>query len=76
MSENTARRWHKMTSLMLRIHRSEKGSVSLETVLVIGAVALPILIFLIKFGWPQVRSMFESRTNDVDDSIELLKAGQ
>ena len=41
-----------------RIHRNEAGAVSLETILVIGAIALPILIFVLKFGWPKVREYF------------------
>ena len=68
--------WHHLKSLFARIHRSETGAVSLETVLILGAIALPVLIFLIKFGWPQIRSMFENRTYDADRSIEAMKAGQ
>ena len=44
-----------------RIHQDEEGSVSLETVLIIGAIALPILIFLIKVGWPQDQGLFQQR---------------
>lgn len=41
--------------LLSRVHRDQRGAVSPETVLIIGAIALPILIFLIKFGWPRNR---------------------
>lgn len=68
--------WRQLKSLGMRLHRSENGAVSLETVLILGAIALPVLIFLIKFGWPQIRSMFENRAGDADRSIEALKAGQ
>ena len=33
---------------------------SLETVLILGAIALPILIFLIKVGWPTVQNYFNT----------------
>ena len=38
--------------LLARIHRDERGGVSIETILIIAAIALPILIFLIRVGWP------------------------
>jgi Flp pilus assembly pilin Flp len=44
--------------LIRRFHRDERGAVTLGTVLIIGAVALPILIFVLKFGWPRVRNYF------------------
>lgn len=45
--------------LFSRVHADERGSVSLETILIIGAIALPILIFLIQHGWPRVRDYFQ-----------------
>ena len=36
--------------LLLRVHRDERGAVSLETILIIAAIALPILIFILKIG--------------------------
>jgi hypothetical protein len=45
-------------SVLKKVHESEEGAVSLETVLVIGAIALPVLIFLYKFVWPQVKDYF------------------
>jgi Flp pilus assembly pilin Flp len=44
----------------ISLHRDEEGAVSLETVLIIGAIALPILIFLIKVGWPMIKAFFTS----------------
>lgn len=32
-----------MTRLIQRLHRDERGAVSLETILIIGAIALPIM---------------------------------
>lgn len=34
------------------LHRDERGAVTVETMLIIGAIAIPVLIFLLKFGWP------------------------
>ena len=52
-----------------RIHRDERGAVSLETVLIVGAIALPILIFLIKVGWGvYIKPMFENSMNQLQDN--------
>jgi hypothetical protein len=55
----------KLMSLLRKVHEGEEGAVSLETVLIIGAIALPILIFLIKYGWPQVQSYFQTGLNQL-----------
>jgi hypothetical protein len=47
-----------LPGLVKRVHRDERAAVSLETILIIGAIALPVLIFLIKVGWPRVRDYF------------------
>lgn len=52
--------------VLRKVHRSEEGAVSLETILIIGAIALPILIFLIRYGWPRVRSFFERGLQDLE----------
>jgi Flp pilus assembly pilin Flp len=49
-----------LASLLERVHEDERGAVSLETILIIGAIALPILIFLIKVGWPSVKAFFNT----------------
>jgi len=59
--------------LLARVHHSEDGAVSLETVLILGAIALPILIFLIKWGWPTVRSYFERGMNDLMAGSDAAK---
>lgn len=55
-----------LLNVLRRVHRSEEGAVSLETILIIGAIALPILIFLIRYGWPRVRSFFERGLQDLE----------
>jgi Flp pilus assembly pilin Flp len=55
-----------MLRLMRRIHEDEQGAVSLETVLIVGAIALPILIFLYKVGWPRIQKMFDDGMTELD----------
>lgn len=58
------------------IHGDERGSVSLETILIIGAISLPILIFSLKFGWPKVRDFFNTGMNDLDNQSRRVTEGQ
>jgi hypothetical protein len=53
--------------LLQEVHEDERGALSLETILIIGAIALPILIFLIKFGWPQIRAFFNRGLQDLEE---------
>lgn len=64
-------RW--LGRLLARVHRSEEGAVSLETVLILGAIALPILIFLIRYGWPTVRSYFERGLTDLTTGADAAR---
>ncbi len=57
------------------VHRDQQGAVSLETILIIGAIALPILIFLIKYGWPRVRDFFYQGLEDVEAESQNIKQG-
>ena len=52
--------------LLRRIHGDERGAVSIETIMIIGAIAIPILIFLLKFGWPRIRDYFNNGMNDLE----------
>ena len=56
-----------MLKLLRRVHNDEQGAVSLETILIIGAIALPILIFLIKVGWPKIKGYFNQGLQDLED---------
>ena len=60
--ENKASFW----SLLRKVHRDDAGAVSIETVLIIAAIALPILIFVIKFGWPRVKGLFMQGMEDLE----------
>lgn len=53
--------------LLRRVHSDEEGAVSLETVLIIGAIALPILIFLWRVAWPNIRAYFDQRVETLMD---------
>jgi Flp pilus assembly pilin Flp len=65
-----------MKRLFARVHRDERGAVSLETILIIGAIALPILIFLIKFGWPRIRNYFSKGLTDLEGQSDRVIEGQ
>jgi len=56
--------------LLRRVHEDESGSVSLETVLIIGAIALPVLIFLLKIGWPKVKGYFTRGMQQLDEGFQ------
>jgi Flp pilus assembly pilin Flp len=57
-------------SLRSRLHRDERGAVSLETILIVGAIALPVLIFLIKFGWPRIRDYFSRGLENLEEASD------
>jgi Flp pilus assembly pilin Flp len=63
-----------LRKLLERIHRDERGVVSLETVLIIAAIALPVLIIIIKFGWPRIKEYFDEGLDELeretDDAIQ------
>jgi Flp pilus assembly pilin Flp len=60
----------RFVSLLRKVHEDQRGAVSLETILIIGAIALPILIFLIKVGWPRVKEMFNQGMQDLENERE------
>lgn len=65
-----------LSNLFKRVHNDERGAVSLETVLIIGAIALPILIVLIKFGWPMVWKYFTKGMGDLESNTDRAIQGQ
>lgn len=62
-------------NLMKRVHRDQKGAVSIETVLIIAAIALPILIFVIKFGWPRIKQFWESGMDSLESGSQDAATG-
>lgn len=59
-------------TLLKRVHRDQRGAVSLETILIIGAIALPILIFIIKFGWPRIRDYFYKGMDELESESDRI----
>ena len=51
--------------LLARVHADEQGAVSIETVLIIAAIALPILIVLYKVVWPRLQSYLNKNLQDL-----------
>ena len=62
--------------LLKKVHRDERGAVSLETILIIGAIALPILIFVVKFGWPRIRNYFYQGMTNLEQQSDKVVNGQ
>ena len=65
-----------MWNLLKRIHRDDRGAVSIETILIIAAIAIPILIFILKFGWPKIRDFFNDGMEDLGGAREDLVSGR
>ena len=47
----------------------------METILIIGAIALPILIFLIKYGWPRIKDFFNKGMDDLEEGSQNASQG-
>ncbi len=62
--------------LLDRLHNEEDGAVSLETILIIGAIAMPILIFLLKYGWPKIKNYFNTSLDNLQNSSNTVINGQ
>ena len=57
--------------LFKRVHQDERGAVSIETILVVAAIAVPVLIFVLKVGWPMIRDkIFHKGMEDLMGGIE------
>ncbi|MFV0442425.1 MAG: hypothetical protein ACK5Q5_02515 [Planctomycetaceae bacterium] len=50
-----------------RLHNDRRGAVSLETVLIIGAIAIPVLIGLYRYGWPMIYDYFVKGMTNLDN---------
>ena len=59
--------------LLRRVHQDERGAVSLETILIIGAIALPILIVIIKYGWPRIYGYFNEGLDDLETETDRIQ---
>jgi hypothetical protein len=61
--------------LLKKVHRDDAGGVSIETVLIIAAIALPILIFVIKVGWPRIKALFVRGIEDLESGSQDAASG-
>jgi len=59
--------------LLRRLHRDERGALTLETILIIAAIALPILIIIVQFVFPGIldwfKELFETLRGSTDNAI-------
>jgi Flp pilus assembly pilin Flp len=61
--------------LLKKIHRNEKGAVSIETILIVAAIAIPILLFLIRVGVPRIKEFFNRGLDDLEQDAEDFGEG-
>ena len=62
-----------LRELLRQVHQDEEGAVSIETVLIIGAIALPILIFIILKGWPRIKEYFNKGLEDLEGGADQAR---
>jgi len=60
-----SRSFSKLRNWLRGVHAEERGAVTIETIMLIGAVAVPVLIFLLRFGWPTMRKAFVDGVSQV-----------
>ena len=65
-----------LRDLLRRVHNDEKGAVSIETILIIAAISLPILFFILKFGWPKVKEFFNDGMTQLETGADETRDGQ
>jgi len=51
--------------LVKQIHEEERGAISIETILVIAVIALPVLAFILKVAWPRIQAYWDKGATDV-----------
>ncbi len=64
-----------LKGLLKQVHGDQRGAVSLETILIIGAISLPILIFLIKYGWPRIKDFFYQGMDELEQESQNATSG-
>jgi hypothetical protein len=63
-------------ALWKRLHHDERGAITIETVIFLGAIALPVLIFLLKFGWPRIRDGFSDGMERLEIEADRTRHGR
>lgn len=69
-SQDSNQRSAGLWALLKQVHGDKKGGVSIETILIIAAIALPILIFIIKFGWPRIKTWFNEGMDELEGGMD------
>ncbi len=64
-----------LKNLLQKVHDNEDGVVSIETILIVGAIALPILIFLIVKAWPTIKNYFTKGIEDLQSGADAAASG-
>ncbi len=64
------KRFPRLGRLFRRLHHDERGALTLETVLIIAAIALPVLIVIIKYGWPAIRNYFDRGLQSLEQNTD------
>lgn len=62
--------------LVRELHQDRRGAVSLEVILIIGAIVLPILTYILKFGWPTIRDYFNNGIEVLEIESNNVTSGQ
>ncbi len=63
--------------LLRKVHSDEDVAVaSIDTILIIAAIAIPVLIFLWRFGWPMIKQYFLSGIQELQGEADKVKSGQ
>lgn len=65
----------RILKVLREVHRNQRGAVSLETILIIGAIALPILLFLLRVGWPTVQRIFTTNLGNLETESQNVTGG-
>lgn len=51
---------------MKRIRRRlRRAAVSIETILILAVIAIPVLVFLVRWGWPAIKTFFIQGASEV-----------
>ncbi len=66
---------HSVRQFWGRVHRDERGAVSLETILIVAAIVIPILIFLLKYGWPTIKNYFNTGLQNLQNESNNVTNG-
>lgn len=61
--------------LLQRIHQDERGAVSLETILVVAAIAIPVILFIYKIGWPKIQKLFSDGLEKLETEAGNVSGG-